>query len=47
MMFLFSYFPPTQFYLFNLAGALLLWKDNILDNNKKKTGILLLALILF
>ncbi len=47
MMFLFSIFPPTQFHLFNLAGALLLWENNILDNNKKKTGILLLALIPF
>ncbi len=43
MMFYFLYFPPTQFHLFNLAGALFYGKDNILNNNKKKTGILLLG----
>ncbi len=32
--------------MFNLAGALCYGKDNILDNDKKKTGILLLALLI-
>ncbi|XPE23618.1 MASE4 domain-containing protein [Shigella sonnei] len=47
MMFLFSYFPPTQFHLLTSLALFCYGKDNILDNNKKKTGILLLALIPF